>query len=190
MKPITTRAGSVRKQFGMLVNKTMMGKFMRLVILVAITGLTATVSSADEAFVSIQRVSGNQIAVVMDEGGRGRRGGRVEGGDAIPQRGRRRAMANQQPLILTVPADAKITTAMRERRTFEFRVGGELGGGLRHRIFTEMRQPLSARIVSEGNRITEINVITPQIDINQSQTDSSGRSVIAVRPKRPPVKRK
>jgi hypothetical protein len=89
-----------------------------------------------------------------------------------------------------VPADAKITTAMRERRTSEFRVGGELAGGLQHGIFREMKGPLPARIVTEGNRITEINVITPQIDINQSQTDASGQTVIAIRPKRPPVKKK
>ena len=79
---------------------------------------------------------------------------------------------------------------MRERRTFEFRVGAELAGGLRNRVFQNIRQPLSARIVTKGIRITEVNVITAQTDINQSNTDSTGRTVIAIRPKRPPMKRK
>jgi hypothetical protein len=52
-----------------------------------------------------------------------------------------------------------------------------------------MQAPLSARIVTEGNRITEINVIIPETDINQSVTTASGEAVIAVRPKRPPTKR-
>jgi hypothetical protein len=78
---------------------------------------------------------------------------------------------------------------MRERRTFEFRVGAELAGGLKHRVFQEMKAPLSARIVSEGNQIMEINVIIPETDINQSTATSSGEVIIAVRPKRPPMKR-
>lgn len=158
---------------------------MRAVIIGAITLVMAKASFAEETFVSIQQVRGNQIAVVKDDGGSGRRGGRRLG---MARRGRRGGVTAKQPVIVTVPPDAKITTAMRERRTFEFRVGGELAGGLRHRIFKDMKQPLSARIVTEGNLISEINVITLQIDINQSHTDSSGRTVIAVRPKRPPAK--
>ena len=87
-----------------------------------------------------------------------------------------------------MPKDAKITTASRERRTFEFRVGVELPGGLRNRIFTQMREPLSARLVSEGSRIKELNVLTEVSDINQSNVSDSGQTVIAVRPKRPPSK--
>jgi len=140
---------------------------------------------AEETFVTIQQARGNQIAVVADSGGQGQRGG----GAAMAGRGRRGGAAANQATVLTVPADAKITTAMRERRTFKFRIGGELAGGLKHRIFTEMKQPLSARIVTDGSKITEINVITPEIDINQSNTDASGQTVIAVRPKRPPMKK-
>jgi hypothetical protein len=91
-------------------------------------------------------------------------------------------------MILTIPPTTKITSAMRERRTSEFRVGAELAGGLKHRAFQEMQAPLVARIVTEGNRITEINVIIPETDINQSSTTASGQAVIAVRPKRPPMK--
>lgn len=156
---------------------------MRSILCVAFPLLLSGVSLAEETFVTIQQVRGSQIAVVKDAGGAGRRGG----GAAMAGRGAG-ASANQTT-VLTVPADAKITTAMRERRTSEFRVGGELAGGLKHRIFTEMKGPLSARIVTEGSKITEINVITPEIDINQSQTDASGQTVIAVRPKRPPMKK-
>jgi hypothetical protein len=127
------------------------------------------VSWAEETFMTIQQVRGNQIAVVKDAGGPGRRGGKA----AMARRGA--GAAANQSTVLTVPADAKITTAMRERRTSEFRVGGELAGGLQHGIFREMKGPLPARIVMEGNRITEINVITPQIDINQSQTMRADR---------------
>ena len=77
---------------------------------------------------------------------------------------------------------------MRERRTFEFRVGIELAGGMRHPVFARMQKPLSARIVFEGNRITELNVITDDTDINQRSTSSTGQTVIAVKPKRPPSK--
>ena len=87
-----------------------------------------------------------------------------------------------------IPSDAKITAAMRERRTFEYRVGIELAGGMRHPVFTRMQKPLSARIVSAGNRITELNVITEDTDVNQRNTTSSGRTVIAIKPKRPPSK--
>lgn len=159
---------------------------MRLLSFVIVALFVTAVSFAEETFVSIQRVSGNRIAVVEESGGRGRRGG----GAGMAGRGRRGGGATRQAVIVTVPADTKITTAMRERRTFEFRIGGELAGGLRHRIFREMTQPLSARIVTEGRRIKEINVVAPQVDINQSHTDSSGRTVIAVRPKRPPAKKK
>jgi hypothetical protein len=137
---------------------------------------------ADETFVKIQRVSGNQVAVVADAAndvGGAMRGGRRRRGGAV----------TTQPTILTVSPATKITSAMRERRTFEFRVGTELAGGLKHRLFHEMKAPLSARIVSEGNQIAEINVIFPETDINQSTTTASGETIIAVRPKRPPMKR-
>jgi hypothetical protein len=137
---------------------------------------------ADESFVKIQRVSGNQVAVVPDAANVG--GGAMRGG-----RRRRGGAATTQPTILTVSPATKITSAMRERRTFEFRVGSELAGGLKHRVFQEMKAPLSARIVSDGKQITEINVIISETDINQSATTSGGEAIIAVRPKRPPMKR-
>lgn len=137
---------------------------------------------ADETFVKIQRVNGNQVAVVPDAA--------IGEAEAMREgRGRRGRAAATQPTILTVSPDTKITSAMRERRTSEFRVGAELAGGLKHRVFQEMKTPLLARIVSDGNQIVEINVIISETDINQSTTTASGKAIIAVRPKRPPMKR-
>lgn len=79
---------------------------------------------------------------------------------------------------------------MRERRTAEFRVGAELAGGLQNPVFLEMQQPLSTRIVTDGERITQLNVITGVSDINQSISDASGQTDIAIRPKRPPMKKR
>jgi hypothetical protein len=168
-------------------------KFSRFVAIIVASLVCSGISRADESFVSIQRVSGNQIAFVPDAGGAGR-GMRGGGAAATPgqqglAKGRRRGAAADPPTIVTIPAATKITSAMRERRTFEFRVGAELAGGLKHRVFQEMKAPLSARIVSDGNQITEINVIIPETDINQSTATSSGEAIIAVRPKRPPMKR-
>ncbi|MCR9118566.1 MAG: hypothetical protein NXI22_16645, partial [bacterium] len=93
--------------------------------------LMSTFALAEETFVTIQKVSGNQMAIVKSSGGRGGamqgRRGRGRGGDAAVQ-----------PIVVAVPASAKITTAMRERRTFEFKVGAEVAGGLRNRIFQNM----------------------------------------------------
>ena len=167
-----------------------------------VLAFTAVVK-ADEHFVTIQGVTGNRIQVVQNSGpvrgmgqgmGRGRRGGGIEGQPAQGiGRGRGRFGGRalpQTPKTVVVPALAKITIAMRERRTFEFRVMGEIAGGLRNPIFTDMKQPMEARIVATNGIISEINVITGDTDINQTSTTSSGESVLAVKPKRPPMKRK
>ena len=138
--------------------------------------MVASTSLAEETFVTIHQVHGNQLAIVPARGGGMSQKGKG-GGTNLPS------------VVIIVPSDAKITSAMREKRTFEFRVGAELAGGLRHHIFQNFQQPLSARIVTAGNRIVEINVLTPEIDINQTHTDASGQTVIAVRPKRPPLKK-
>jgi hypothetical protein len=173
-----------------------LGLFGRILVVAATMLVSSGIVQAAESFVTIQRVNGNQMAVVPDAGGAGR-GMRGGGGGAAAApgqqgfgKGRRAGGAAVQPTIVTVPAAAKITSALRERRTSEFRVGAELAGGLKHRAFQEMQAPLSARVVTEGNRITEINVIIPETDINQSGTTASGEAVIAVRPKRPPMKKK
>tara|TARA_R110001592_G_scaffold332242_1_gene615503 strand:- start:4658 stop:5314 length:657 start_codon:yes stop_codon:yes gene_type:complete len=153
-----------------------------------------TLLYSNETFVKIQGVKGNQIALIKDTTGGGDRGMRSGKGTTPPgqqrgRRGRRGNSTSMQPRIITVPANVKITSAMRERRTFDFRVGTELAGGLKHRVFQEMKTPLSARIVSQNNRIIEINVIISETDINQSSTTANGKTIIAVRPKRPPKKR-
>lgn len=154
----------------------------RLILMLCLT-ISASLSFADETFVVIHRVSGQSITVSKSAEGGSRRGG-MSG-----RRGGRAANNAQQTAVVRVPSDAKITSAMRERRTFEFRVGAELAGGLRHKVFRGMSEPLQARVVTRGDRILEINVIVPEIDINQTGTNGDGQTVIAVRPKRPPMKR-
>lgn len=142
----------------------------------ALIALSSATIRSEEVFVTIQKVVGNQIAVVKSPAGRGPRAAA--------------ATAAAQPTILVVSPDVKITSAMRERRTNEFRVGVELPGGLRHKVFQNIQEGLQARLVGEGVKISEINVITDQTDINQSGTsETGGRTVIAVQPKRPPMKR-
>jgi len=162
-------------------------KFWTLAVFLLALLALPTLLHADETFVKIQQVNGNRIAVVPDAANS--EGRAMSGGGGGGRRGRRGGAEQTQPTILIVSPDTKITSAMRERRTFEFRVGGELAGGLKHRVFQEMKAPLSARIVSDGNQITEINVIISETDINQSASTSSGEAIIAVRPKRPPMKR-
>ena len=182
----------------------------RFAIALTLTLAIPAVAQTEETFVTIQKVVGNRIAFVESSGGRGggmrgRGGGGVEaqpaegggrgrfgGGGAGGGRGRGRFGGQTQPQTTTVivPSTAKITTAMRQRRTFEFRVMGEIAGGIRNPIFTRMKEPMQARIVTNDNRITEINVITGDTDINQTSTALSGESIIAVKPKRPPMKRK
>ena len=191
----------------------------RLAIALTMMFAIPAVARSEERCITIQKVVGNRIAFVEASSGRGRGGGMQDdgggqgqaaaqnGGAAGVRRGRgmrgggmaqglgmrggrgRGGGSTSQTLIATIPADAKITAAMRERRTFEFRVGIELAGGMRHPVFTRMQKPLSARIVTLGNRITELNVITDDTDVNQRNTSSSGQTVIAVKPKQPPRKR-
>lgn len=153
----------------------------------------------EETFVKIHKVSGSRMSVTKDSGGgragRGRGGQASAGAGGMSRRGRGRFAAQSgnsatQQIVLSIPATAKITSGMRARRTFEFRAGAELPGGMRNKIFRDFKSPLSARIVTDAGRITEVNVITTQTDINQSNTDATGGTVIAVRPKRPPMKKK
>ncbi|MEO1527774.1 MAG: hypothetical protein AAFX06_20280, partial [Planctomycetota bacterium] len=105
-------------------------------------------------------------------------------------RGRFGAQSATTTYTVNVPSSTKITTAMRERRTFEFRVLGEIAGGLRNPIFLRIKEPLAARIVTSDDTIVEINVITGGTDINSTGVEPTGGNVIAVKPKRPPAKRK
>ncbi len=152
-------------------------------------------ANAEETFVTIHKVNGNQMLMTKDAssgGGRGRgmRGGGLNAAGRGRGPGFRGGATTANAITVTVPASAKITSAMRERRTFEFRVLAELPGGLRHRAFRNMEKPLQARIVTKNNAIIEVNVITGETDINQSGSGADGQTVIAVRPKQPPMKRK
>lgn len=145
-------------------------------------------AAAEERFGTIQKVQGQTITFV-ESAGRGR-GAMQRGGGQAPGKNPARTGSETKAITLQVPAGAKITAAQRERRTAEFRVGAELPGGLRHPVFQNIDGGLEARVVSDGKQITEINVITSETDINQSNASSDGQTVIAVRPKRPPSKRK
>lgn len=124
---------------------------------------------AGDAFVIITGVNGNAVSFTDDGGGGGR--GRGFGGG----RGGRSASET----TLEVAPNARITTATVAPRTREFRVGIELGGGIENDLFNDLDGGRKARIVTDGDRITEINVIVE---------DTTMAEPIAVRPKRPPSK--
>ena len=151
--------------------------------LVAFSVLNPVVSAAEEVFATIQKVEGSRLTIVKEanEGRGGRRGGGT---------GRRAGGAPaQSQTVIQIPQNTKITSAIRERRTQKLSVGVEIPGGLKHPIFQNLKQPLSARIVYSGQKITELNVITSDQDINQTSLSPSGVPDIAVRPKRPPMKK-
>jgi hypothetical protein len=158
-------------------------------IICALVALLAIpeIAAADEVFVTIQGVQGRTI-LVAETPARGP--GMAPGGGAAGGFGRGRPGGAAKTLTLTIADDVKITSAMRERRTFEFRAGVELPGGLRNKVFQHIGSGLQARIVTDGTKITEINVITSETDINHSNINAAdGQTVIAVRPKRPPMKK-
>jgi hypothetical protein len=87
---------------------------------------------------------------------------------------------------INIPADAKVTTATRERRTARLLPGAELAGGLSHPIFAVMERSLEARIVQRAGKVVEVNVIVSAADVNSDGADASGAErPLAVRPKRP-----
>ncbi|MEM6471262.1 MAG: hypothetical protein AAF802_17000 [Planctomycetota bacterium] len=173
---------------------------MRSVCIVLLWICFPCICEAEELFITIHKVVGDRIAFVKDSpnamGGERNVGQRARGLRGFGQgvggrrggRGRSGGNVSSQYSVVTIPADVKITSAMRERRTFEFRVGIELVGGMRNPVFANLRNPIKARIVTNGERISQLNVITSSTDINQLNTDEGGRTVIAVRPKRPPSK--
>jgi hypothetical protein len=161
-------------------------KCVRVIGLFALCLIYPIIEAAEnEQFVSIQNVEGTKITYVTEsnEGRGGRRGGGFGKGD------RGGVATNENKMVMLVPQTAKITSAMRERRTYKFRVGVEIPGGLRNPIFQKLNQPLSARIVFDGKQVSEINVLTSSMDLNQTTVDTVDDTDIAVRPKRPPLKR-
>lgn len=164
----------------------------------ALLFVAASVGLAEESFVTIYEIDLKDRQIVISKpSGRGpaeRTGAdSTNGGRPIRgQRGRRGGAPGigMRRTTLPVAATVKITSAQRERRTGEFRVGVELSGGLKNRVFREIRDGLPARIVIERDRVTQINVMTAETDINQSNTNpATGATVIAIRPKRPPQKK-
>lgn len=152
---------------------------MRSLFTILCLVLIEGISYSAEVFVTIHQVDRQTITISESAGGgRGRRG-RGRGFGRQPQTKR-----------IVVPSSTKITTASRERRTGDFRVGVELTGGLRNRLFRNLGNGLPARIVTDGRKITQINVMIDSYDINQTTAQQgTGKTIIAVRPKRPPMKR-
>ena len=146
--------------------------------LLLIGGLLLTLvdrSWAGEEYVSIMRVSGHRITMIPDSasGGRGmRRRGVPSSSNAVTgRRGRGRgtggtagAQPSPQSITLSVPQGTKITSALREQRTFEFRVGAELAGGLNHEVFRDLQRPLSA-VSSEILAAVSLSALTPRFTI-------------------------
>ena len=153
-----------------------MRKVKRSIFLLAFLQLTFLLI-AEEKFVILLKVTSSKITVSESSGGKGkgRRGG---------------AGSSAKSTTLSILSNAKITAAQKERRTGEFRVGVALSGGLRNPIFKDLGNGIAARIITDSKgKVIELNVVSDKTDINQSNSDSKGGSVIAVKPKRPPMKR-
>ncbi|MEM7781972.1 MAG: hypothetical protein AAF623_01240 [Planctomycetota bacterium] len=123
---------------------------------------------------------------------RGMRGGSVQDNQSGNGTGRRRGRGRfgtqadrtsaKEGFTITVGEDVRVTYALQERRTNEFRVGADINGRLKNDIFKKIpAQGLTARIISDGTRLIEVNMIQE----NDTSTDD-----IAVKPKRPPRARK
>ena len=128
----------------------------RLAIALTIIFAPAATVRSEERFITIQQVVGNRIAFVECDkratctvgACKAATWGKVKvceagecGAGAVESEDFETEPLATTPQTITaiIPADAKITAAMRERRTFEFRVGIELAGGMRHPVFTECK---------------------------------------------------
>lgn len=159
------------------------------------SGESSNAKKVLEKRVTIHSVRGNRITVSeASSGGRGRRGGfgnsTATASGALGRGRRGRAMSGQSTITpssggkstrqvsLLVPDNAVLTYAMTERRTNEFKVGTSINGRLRNSIFRNIPpQGLAGRIVLDGNRLIELNII---------RANDTSLEAIAVKPKRPP----
>ena len=119
-------------------------------------------AAADEFFATVQKIEDGKVTFAKKEVGKGAKGkGGKKGGS-----------------MTTMPAksDIYVTTATYVRRTADFRIGIPLGGGLKNSAMKSLQPGALARIVTEGDRIVEMNVVLD---------DSDGTTIVAVPPKRP-----
>ena len=113
-------------------------------------------------------------------GGRGRRGARFRAQSEDSGAGGGADVRNQFTAV-QLTDDILLTFATQERRTGDFLQGTEINGRLQNEVFRNIQASgLSARVVSVGNRVIEINVM---------QANDTSTAPIAVKPKRPPMLR-
>ena len=117
-------------------------------------------AAADEFYATVQKIENGKVTFAKKEVGKGTKGGKKGG------------------TMTTVPtaSDIYVTTATYVRRTADFRIGIPLGGGLKNSAIKTLQPGSLARIVTDGDRIVEMNVV---ID------DSDGTTIVAIPPKRP-----
>lgn len=181
-------------KYVVLLLSNLMVAFVLLANCTIAQSVRATVET-QEKFVRLIAVRGNQITVV-ESSGRGRRGSASGqggmSGTGMSRRGqgqsRRRGRFglqsnasngnSQAKSVLTVDRKVRLTFAIQERRTNEFRVGADINGRLKNDIFRRIStNGLSARVVIQGSRLMEVNII---------QANDTSNDEIAVKPKRPP----
>lgn len=154
------RFPSFRKCQG--VSASLLGRIAALLVFIATSGL----ARAEELLATLKKVEGGKVTFSKQtDGGMGKGKGRG-------------MQAGGQTATLGVVADLQVTSASISRRTQAFQKGADLGGGLANPVFKNLGDGLKARIITDGTRITAINVVMPE----------SNSEVIAVRPKRPPSK--
>ena len=144
---------------------------MRKLFTLALANVTVAVSPAvaDEYVTTLQKLDTRSVtftrpAADAEEGGRPRRGPRGRGGTAV---------------TLPVAADVRVTTAHSTRRTGDFHVGPPVGGGLRNSQVRKLQPGTRARVVTDGKRVIELNIVLDTED---------GTTVVAVPPKPAPKK--
>lgn len=148
---------------------------------------------AAEMMVTVQRIAGNAVYFVKNDSGtdgsssggmragNGRKGGSGSGGGKGRGRGKGRfggSSSNATGLYLA--PNVRVTHASYSRRTQEFSVGQDIAGGVRNSLIRQVPAGTMARLVSSGTRVIELNIVTDDMTIANQ---------IAVKPKRPPIKR-
>ena len=126
---------------------------------------------------SITAIDGNRITYLKPSENASMSRGKGKG----KSKGRFHGTASGPTETKVLSEKALITTATTTRRTGDLIVGIELGGGIRNKVFEQIdERGVAVRLVVKDDRIVEINVLT-------SEDDSE--APIAVKPKRPPMKK-
>lgn len=134
------------------------------------SGSDAEGESNGEFVVSLTAIKTGEISFASGSGGGRGRGRGKRSGDHGDSRS------------MPVAEDILVTTGRLAKRTQEFQPGQELGAGLSNRMFDGLRdgETLKARVVIKSGRAVELNVIVDDVPMEDA---------IAVKPKRPPMKK-